>query len=142
MSAKVMGEELERAAKRGTTDEILRLWRENGATLDVEYRVGGWTPLHLAANQGHGEACRSLVSTCGANVDIRASNGWTPLMNAAANNRLQCVEVLLELGADITLRSDSNKTALELAREGGYPEIADFLEAAERIPLIKSANKH
>jgi ankyrin repeat protein len=47
-----MGEELERAAKRGTTDEILRLWRENGATLDVEYRVDGWTPLHIAAARG------------------------------------------------------------------------------------------
>jgi ankyrin repeat protein len=141
MSAKVKGEELANAAWKGNTDEILRLWRENGATLDVEHRGGnGWTPLHWAAWNGHGEACRALVSTCRANVDSRNSWGVTPLILAAFHNELQCVEVLLEVGADIALRGDEDKTALERARERGHAEVAALLESAS-ITLVKSANK-
>jgi ankyrin repeat protein len=141
-AAKVNGQELEGAAKWGNTDEILRLWRENGATLDVEHKnVHGWTPLHWAAANGHGEACRALISTCGANVDSRDSFGITPLMDAAYLNRLQCVEVLLELGADITPRNNGDMTALERARMYGHAEIVALLEAAGLSPLIKSALK-
>jgi len=140
-AAKVMGQELERAAEDGKTDEILRLWRENGATLDVEHKGGdGWTPLHLAAYKGHGEACRALVSTCGANVDSRNDWGSTPLILAAAHNNLQCVEVLLELGANITAQDNNRMTALEWARARGHTEVAAILESAA-IPLIKSALK-
>jgi ankyrin repeat protein len=143
MSTKVMGEELENAAQHGMTDEILRLWRENGATLDVEHKDhNGWTPLHYAAQFGRGEACRALISTCRANIDSRTSGGGTPLMWAAYTNKLRCVEVLLELGADITLRGGyEDKTALESARKNGHAEVAALLEAAERIPELKSALK-
>jgi ankyrin repeat protein len=142
-AAKVKGDELGNAAWKGNTDEILRLWRENGATLDVEHKDGHeLTPLHWAAFNPHGEACRALVSTCGAKIDSRTSSGWTPLIVAANNNRLQCVEVLLEMGADISIRDDDEgKTALEWAREEGYVEVVAILEAAERIPMVKSANK-
>jgi ankyrin repeat protein len=143
MAAKVKGEKLKDAAREGKTDEILRLWRENGATLDVEHAdVDGATPLHLAAYNGHGEACRALVSTCRAMIDSRDLGGWTPFIWAAYTNKLQCVEVLLEMGADISIRDGKkNKTALEWAREKGHAEVIAFLEAAERSPEIKSANK-
>jgi ankyrin repeat protein len=142
MSAKVRGKELEQAAWDGKTDEILRLWRENGDTLDVAY-IGcfGGTPLHFAARNGQGEACRVLVSTCRVNIDSLDSYGWTPLIVAANYNELQIVEVLLELGADIALRDADDKTALDRAREGGHAEVAALLESAEWIPEIKSANK-
>jgi ankyrin repeat protein len=140
-AAKVMGQELERAAEDGKTDEILRLWRENGATLDVEHKDDyGGTPLHWAAANGHGEACRALVSMCRAIVDSRDSRGNTPLILAAYFNKLQCVEVLLELGADITAQDNNRMTALEWARARGHTEVAAILESAA-IPLIKSALK-
>jgi hypothetical protein len=140
-AAKVMGEELRKAASDGKTDEILRLWRENGDTLDVEHKDAFFvrTPLHWAAVYGHGEACRALVSTCCANIDSRNSNGMTPLMCAAVHNNLQCVEVLLELGANITARG-YGKTALELARELRRAEVAALLEAAS-FTMVKSALK-
>jgi ankyrin repeat protein len=143
MADKVMGAELKQAAFQGNTDEILRLWRENGSTLDVEYRdIRGWAPLHWAALHGHEEACRALVSTCRADVDCPDVGGFTPLIATAAKNKPQCAEVLLELGADIARRDNNkNMTALEIAREKGHAEVAAFLEAAGRIPEIKSAHK-
>jgi ankyrin repeat protein len=141
-AAKVMGEELERAALLGRTDEILCRWEENGNMLDVEHNDGfGSTPLHCAAYKGHGEACRAFVSTCRANVDSRNDWGSTPLILAAANNKLQCVEVLVELGADFTLRGQGDKTALDRARKEGHTEVVALLEAAEAVPMIKSALK-
>jgi ankyrin repeat protein len=143
MSAlKVKGKNLYSAAYKGKTDEILHLWRENGDRLDVEHKDDyGGTPLHWAAANGHGEACRALVSTCRANVDSRNCRESTPLILAAYFNRLQCVEVLLDLGADITIRSDHKKTALDFARARGHAEITALLEAAEAVPMVKSALK-
>jgi ankyrin repeat protein len=142
LSVNVKLDELHQAASVGNTDEILRLWRKSGSTLDVEHKDDlEMTPLHWAALNGHGEACRVLVSTCSANADSRDYWGNTPLMRAAAKSRFQCVEVLLELGADITLRSYKDKAALDWAREEGHVEVAALLAEAERIPEIKSANK-
>jgi ankyrin repeat protein len=139
---KVKGYELERAAQHGMADEILRLWRKYGDTLDVEHKGrGGWTPLHWTVWKGHGEACRALVSTCGANVDSRISTGSTPLIVAASYNHLQCVEVLLELGADLALRNVAGVTALDCARKFPNSEVAALLESAEKSPMVKSANK-
>jgi ankyrin repeat protein len=141
-TVKVKGQELETAAFEGKTDEILRLWRDNGLALDVEHKdSNGSTPLHVAAARGRADACRALVSTCGANVDSRDSIGWTPLMRAARFNYLQCVEVLVELGADIALQNEADLTALEYAQVYPNAEVAAFLESAERIPMVKSALK-
>jgi ankyrin repeat protein len=139
MAAKVKGNELLWAASDGKTDEILRLWKENGETLDVEFQFsGGWTPLLCAATNGYVEACRALISTCHANVDCRNDFGYTPLMLAARYGYPQCVEVLLELGADITLRDNVDVTALEYARDDS--EVAALLESAS-ITMVKSALK-
>jgi ankyrin repeat protein len=125
------------------TNEILRLWRENGATLDVEHKDSfDRTPLHYTAFfHGHGEACRALVSTCCANIDSRTLWGETPLIFNVFNKNIRCVEVLLELGADITLRDNrKERTALEWARKRGFAEIIALLESAS-MTLVKSANK-
>lgn len=59
---------------------------------------------------------------------------WTPLHFAAYNGRLDLVRALLENGADKRIRTwkndltfEPNKTAEDLARLQGHPEVADFI---------------
>ena len=61
----------------------------------------GVTALHLAARAGNAEAVVALLDA-GADVNAQESNwGQTPLMFAAASNRLGPVNVLMERGADL-----------------------------------------
>jgi len=62
--------------------------------------TSGTTPLHLAARSGNGEAVAALLDH-GADVNARESTwGQTPLMFAAAYNRIGPVNVLMERGAN------------------------------------------
>ena len=53
--------------------------------------------------------------------------GYTALHCAAYWGRLAITELLLELGADPTLRSKEGKTALDYAREEGKSEVVALL---------------
>src|SRR3989338_6642513 len=120
---RVAGSELWQAAREGSADEILRLWDKHGPLLDLEWKDSeyGCTPLHRAARFGHSEACKALIAVCGADVDDRncnsAVNRNTPLMMAAWNMHVDCVEVLMALGADTNARNSDNKTALDCVRQ-------------------------
>ncbi|XP_055499358.1 ankyrin repeat domain-containing protein SOWAHD-like [Leucoraja erinacea] len=63
-------------AKRGDVEALLELRRlagRAGLRLDVDLRAGGagYTPLHLAAMQGHHMVIKLLVGAYNANVDAR-----------------------------------------------------------------------
>ena len=74
------------------------------AGMDVRARVGGMTPLHLAAKVGHEDAVAALLRA-GADVDAKDEEGNTPLELAAEWwGDAATVEALLEAGADINQR--------------------------------------
>lgn len=46
-------------------------------------------------------------------VNVRAFDGWTPLMYAATGpNAIECIKLLLKAGADVNVTNDDNQTAL------------------------------
>jgi Ankyrin repeats (3 copies) len=61
----------------------------------------GSTPLHLAAQYGHLECVRVLLSEplC-ASVDLMNNEGQTPLTLATVHNHLDCVRLLLRTAAN------------------------------------------
>ncbi|KXX77505.1 Ankyrin-1 [Madurella mycetomatis] len=54
--------------------------------------------------------------------------GWTPLMVASQVGNLEIVAMLLDAGANLEPKSPMFKTALEIARENGKLEVAEYLE--------------
>eukprot|EP00899_Mesostigma_viride_P018507 jgi/Mesvir1/26658/Mv20447-RA.1 len=84
---------------------------EGGAAPNAECPASGLTPLVLAAERGHVEACRALVQQ-GAAVDRETQHGLTALMHAAAAGHAEVLRVLASLGADIHLESSRGTTAL------------------------------
>ena len=73
-----------------------------------------WTPLHYAASKGH-LAMMHLLIDSDAYIDAESPNGTTPLMMAAYYASPSAVKLMLEEGADPTLKNQDGMTALDLA---------------------------
>lgn len=73
-----------------------------------------WTALHYAASKGHIAMMRLLIDN-DAYIDAESPNGTTPLMMAAYYASPSAVKLMLEEGADPTLKNQDGMTALDLA---------------------------
>ena len=91
----------------------------------------GWTPLHYAATGGHLDVMNLLLEHH-AYIDAESPNKTTPLMMAAQYGSAQAVKLLLEAGADATLRNQLGLTAIDFANKGGRSDSAELIAAARR----------
>jgi uncharacterized protein len=114
-------------------EETTQWLLDQGADIDVvsTHRLGV-TPLH-ASLFGKSTATARLLIENGANVNIaRGGNGWpragwTALHYAAGFGFDELVPLLLEHGADLTLRDEILRTPLDVAREEKQQDIFDFI---------------
>src|SRR5690606_23904077 len=105
----------------------------HGATVDARERWGGQTALMWAAARRHPDMIELLLEH-GADANARSihrdyqrhvtaegrpksldSGGFTPLLYAARENCVACVDVLLEHGADIDLPDPDGVSPLHVA---------------------------
>jgi ankyrin repeat protein len=88
-------------------------------------------PIHAAAagRRIDKASYAKLVAATG-DPDIVQKQGYTALMIAAGNGFDAAVDVLLDSGADHTLRTPEGKTAAEFARERGHAGLAERLGEA------------
>jgi len=78
-----------------------------GANMTATTRLGGYTPLHLAARAGHASALEALLSG-GAASETLTSTGVSALHFAAAAGRTDAIEVLIRHGAGTDTRTTSD----------------------------------
>uniref|UniRef100_A0A7S3L002 Uncharacterized protein n=1 Tax=Amphora coffeiformis TaxID=265554 RepID=A0A7S3L002_9STRA len=93
-----------------------------GADPNARANPSGWTPLHDAAYSNSVESIGLLIRA-GAHVDARANSGATPLCFAAQEDADRAVQLLLEQGANLTIRcAGTGDTALQQqhSRFSGY----------------------
>jgi len=94
----------------------------------AEINFKGWTPLHYAATHGHVAMIHLLLDNS-AYIDAEAPNGNTPLIMATQFGSPQSVKVLLEEGADPTLRNNANISALDISEHFEFKQSAFYLRA-------------
>ena len=120
------------AAYSGHT-EVVKILLDHGAN-DEKEGQWGTVPLHFAASRGRAEVSKLLLAR-GTNPNITSRNGWTPLHFACKDriyrrNRfvatpgvsfrhsleecLEVIQVLLDAGADPTIRDNDGKNPLDL----------------------------
>lgn len=98
--------DLMEAVEYGLTKRILAILDEEPKQLDRPFREYPLYPLY--------------------------AEGWyTPLAFAVAQGRVESVRVLLERGADVTVRAPNGRSLYDLAKEKGHEEIAALLK--ERV---------
>lgn len=108
--------------------DIVRLLIEKGANIEC-YNPVGCTPLIIASN-GNYEICEFLIQN-GADVNARRSKtsnkDWTSLMYASYYSKLDIMNLLLENGALIDIRTPSLHSAYLIAAQYGTPDAVELL---------------
>ncbi|MDH4064296.1 MAG: ankyrin repeat domain-containing protein [Acidobacteriota bacterium] len=126
------------AAMRGDTD-MARMLVFAGANVKATTRLGNYTPLFLAARQGHAAVIPVLVGA-GADATQATATGTTPLMVAAASGSADTVGALLDAGADANAaESVRGLTPLMFAAAGNRAEVIALL--ARRGADVQAATK-
>jgi ankyrin repeat protein len=135
---------LHTCAHAGNTAAV-RVLIAAGASVDPGDNWRGQTPLMWAAAEGHSETMQVLIDA-GADIDARSTiiewerqrtneprdkwlppGGWTPLLLAARENCVKCVDVLAGAGADLNIVDPERHTALIVALTNGHFDVAGRL---------------
>jgi ankyrin repeat protein len=101
-----------------------------GANAKARTRVGGYTPLLLAATNGSGAVIEPLLAA-GAEVNATTANGTTALMFAAASGDVTSIETLIASGADLNARESTRGLTATM-----------FAAGANRAAAIRALAKH
>lgn len=131
--------------------EVLRFWVERGADLDAE-PVVGWPPLIGIVSPAIPLAKRSESERLemitwlldhGASINVQDNQGMTALAYAAENYQHlpQCVQLLLERGADPNLPRKSQETPLHLATQRGYLDVVQMLVTYGADPSVQNIHQ-
>lgn len=114
------------AALKGNPAAV-KLMLDRGARVNKT----GWSPLHYAAT-GPDPKLVELMIERGAEIDARSPNGTTALMMAAQYGSEDSVYLLLQRGADPTLRNERNLGVVDFARLSGREPLIKRLETMRR----------
>ena len=106
----------------------------------AEVNKPGWAPLHYAASRPEDDSIDMvrLLLEHHAYIDAESPNRTTPLMMAAKYGHREVVQLLLEEGADASLRNEQGLTAVDFARRADRDDMADLIAArlrASRSPV-------
>lgn len=83
--------------------------------------------LHPASCFGNEETLKHLISLGGADVNLKNSANFTPILCAVQKGHSGTFKLLLENGADLGAKDGAGKTALHLASESGHLAIVECL---------------
>jgi len=114
-------------------------------------------PVHAAAGAGYGQyfaanahrhvpngwmpAMRFLVEECGADVNLRDANGYTPVHHAASRGDNEMILYLVEKGADVTGVSRKGETTADMAN-GPIERVPPYPDTIELLMRLGSKNNH
>ncbi|XP_007533810.1 ankyrin repeat family A protein 2 isoform X2 [Erinaceus europaeus] len=106
---------------------VVEFLLQNGADPQLLGK-GRESALSLACSKGYADIVKMLLD-CGVDVNEYDWNGGTPLLYAVHGNHVQCVQMLLERGADPTIETDSGYNSMDLAVALGYRSVQQVIES-------------
>jgi len=128
--------DLEAHSNNGDTALMIASYTGNLAAVvalvekDAEVNKPGWTALHYAAAIGNCDIIKLLLDKS-AYIDAESPNKTTPIMMAARSGQIAAVGLLIEEGADISLKNEQGLSAADFALKNEYPDIVKLLQSGK-----------
>lgn len=97
-------------------------------------------PLHNACSFGHAEVVQLLLKH-GADPNARDNWHFTPIMEAAIKGKIEVCIVLLQQGADVSIKNADNKTAYDLADSSMKSVLTGDYRKDELLEASRSGNE-
>ncbi|XP_007252465.3 ankyrin repeat domain-containing protein 16 [Astyanax mexicanus] len=114
------------AARHGHLEVLRYLVEDVGMDIEL-YNSDYKRALHEAASMSH-EQCVQYLIHRGAKIDTLKKADWTPLMMACTRRNLEVIKLLLDHGADPTIRNKDGWNSFHIAcREGDAAVIEHLL---------------
>lgn len=110
---------------------------DRGARLDVETRVEGSSPLHLAVELGFADVVDMLLAR-GADIKKQNRPGSTPLIVAAKAGSCHLIDTLIARGNDPNAVNRAKASALIMAASQGHDECVRIL-LEKKVDLDKQS---
>lgn len=126
------GTDIEVKIRNGDTALMIAAYKSNKPAVEAllareaEVNRPGWTALHYAAAAGSNEIVQLLLDKS-AYIDAESPDRTTPIMMAAYRGHILTVKLLLDEGADATLKNALGMTAIDFADKFGHADIAEGL---------------
>jgi ankyrin repeat protein len=126
----------------GKAERVKELLKARPELVKARNRQGiGWTPLHIAAGEGHEETARVLLDA-GADVN-GAKKSFSPLHWAVQTKQpnLKLVKLLIDRGADVNQSGGVySETPLHVAAQDGKVELVKLLLEAKADPTARGGH--
>ncbi|HFJ9316942.1 hypothetical protein CN324_09330 [Bacillus anthracis] len=90
------------------------------------------TPLQAAIANKQSELVAFLIEK-GSEVNVMQSGGWTGLHEAALLGNEEIIMLLLENGANKTIKKNDGKTAYDIALEKGHNHLLHYLQLGVNV---------
>lgn len=122
------------------SEPVVELLLKHGAKLlpDAE----GLYPQHLVARTGKSSHLLLLLKQYGADLDlVDRLYGWTPLVHAASEGNVDCLQALLKVGVDARIADEKGLPAMYYAAWEGHLECMKLLSPFNTQPKSKPLTK-
>lgn len=121
------------AASDGREDMVEQILAQNSELNANSKDPNGYTAVHAAAAYGHVDLLKKLCQHHGGDINIRDSDGDTPLHHCEDAHTAKVI--VEELGGDMTLTNDEGKTALQTFEEDAeFPELIQYMRLQSGVP--------
>ncbi|TSL97290.1 Espin [Bagarius yarrelli] len=123
---------LHAAAQMGHNTVIVWLMDNTNISLSDQDNDGA-TAMHFSASRGHAKVLSWLLLHSGEIVTDKW--GGTPLHDAAENGELECCQILVVNGVDLSIQDQDGFTAADLAEYNGHEQCAKYLRTVENMTV-------
>lgn len=146
LSNKKLLQQVTAAVAKGEVDVLRKLVEEDNADVNAK-DVYSVSLLHMVAIRCKPDIMAYLIEQ-GAEVNAQLTNvaghraGETPLHFAASSRQKECVQILIDKGADISMPAREGLTPVHIAAGIGYPDILKIFIDSGADLNVQASNKY